>query len=83
VEPGLSSTYLYDAIARPARPHKSLVCGGLDVGIRTGEYERLVVAVAPAYEVGRAAVGVADLDDLGLSRVVADVRAHDDEVVTY
>jgi hypothetical protein len=53
------------------------------VGIRTGEDERLVVAVAPAYEVGRAAVGVADLEDLGLPYVVADVLAHDDEVVTY
>jgi len=53
------------------------------VGIRTGEDERLVVAVAPAYEVGRAAVGVAHLDDLGLPNVVPDVLARHDEVVTY
>jgi len=54
----------------------------MDLAVRTGEQQSGATAVVPPNEVGRIAVGTADLDDLARTPTLTDLMALDNEPIT-
>ncbi len=80
--PGLSRRTAAE-IRREAAPGGGWVGGSVpDEGVRTGKEERLLAALLPAHEVGRAALRPANLEDFALVVRHADAVVLHDDVVT-
>jgi len=54
-----------------------------DARIRTREHQRLMMVFGPTNQVRRRAVRTVDLEDLGLTTMLANVVSHDDQLVTH
>jgi len=60
-----------------------LLSCGHDVGIWTGNQERLVAIIGPSHPIGRSTVGGVHREDLCPPRMVGDVAAFDDEPIAW